>query len=352
MSPLMRGTLLPLVITVALVAVAIAAAAAAVAAPASSAAPRDAKDALPSMAELRRQFDEAQYQDVLKQIQRLLQLKGDAAKPYDRYELFCLRGECFLRIKSMSLAADAFEDAAEAAKDNSKKEGVARGTAVLIRRAKQVGYVPRPAKAERGKPPPPAPPEPMKIIEEADRKAAFARLLEDERAAVVPKVEAAQNVTSIPPIIDVARLLGDLQAVEIAATGKGDQTQAMTKDLAAHAHDLISTALDAMNDAIEQAFDHASTETYEVNERGQRIRTVGRIGLHGDGAANVRFAVQQSEMLAPSAALLWRVTQSDKLKRDAEIAEKLWKRALYIAEFPYNGRRQGRPFAPRAPSAR
>jgi hypothetical protein len=348
MSALMRGTLLPLVMIVSLVASAVAAPAPA---PPASAPSRDAKDALPAMTALRQQFEEAQYQDVLKQILRLLQLKGDAAKAYDRYELFCLRGECFLRIKSMSLAADAFDDAAEVAKDNSKKEGVARGTAVLMRRSKQIGYVPRPAKAERGKPPPP-PPAPMKIIEPADRKAALARLLEDERAAVVPKLETAQNGTALPPIIDVAKLLGDLQAVEIGSTGKGDETQAMTKDLAARAHDLISTALDAMNDSIEKAYDHASTETYEVNERGQRIRTVGRIGLHGDGAANVRFAVQQSELLAPAAALLWRVTQSDKLKRDAEIAEALWKRALYIAEYPYNGRRPGRPFAPRAPTAR
>jgi hypothetical protein len=352
MSPLMRGTLLPLVISLSIVAVAVAAAAPA---PPAAAPAKDAKDALPTMAELRQQFKDGKHQDVLKQIQRLLQLKGDAAKPYDRYELFCLRGESFLRIKSMSLAADAFDDAAEVAKDNSKKEGLARGTAVLIRRSKQVGYVPRPARAERGKPPPPpppAPPAPMQIVEEADRKAAFARLLEDERAAVVPKLEAAQKGTSLPPIIEVAKMLGDLQAVEIAATGKGEATQAMTTDLAARSHDLIATALNAMNDAIEAAWAHASTETWEVDRHGNRIRMVGRVGLHGDGAANVRFAVEQSELLAPAAAILWRVTQSDKLKHDAEIAEALWKRALYIAEFPYNGRRQGRPHAPQAPTAR
>ena len=349
MSPFMRGTLLSLVITVSVVSFA---AAAPAPAPPEIAPSKDAKDALPTMADLRQQFKDGKHQDLLKQIQRLLQLKGDAAKTYDRYELFCLRGESFLRIKSMPLAADAFDDAAEVAKDDSKKEGVAKGTAVLIRRSKQIGYVPRPAKAERGKPPPPPPPAPMQIIEQEDRKVAFARLLEDERAAVVPKLEAAQSGTSLPPIIEVAKMLGDLQAVEIAATGKGEATQAMTKDLAARSHDLIATALDAMNDAIEKAWDHASTETWEVDQYGRRGRMIGRVGLHGDGAANVRFAVQQSELLAPAAAVLWRVTQSDKLKRDAEIAEALWKRALYIAEFPYNGRRQGRPHAPPAPTAR
>jgi hypothetical protein len=352
MSRLMRGTLLPLAILMSVVASATAAPAPAPApAPPATAPAKDAKDTPPTMAELRQQFKDGKHQDVLKQVQRLLQLKGDAAKPYDRYELFCLRGESFLRIKSMTLAADAFDDAADVAKDDSKKEGVARGTAVLIRRSKQIGYVPRPAKSDRGKPAP-APSEAIQIIEATDRKAAFARLLEDERAAVVPKLEAAQKGTSLPPIIDVAKMLGDLQAVEIASTGKGEQTQGMTKDLAARSHDLIATALNAMNDAIEAAWDHASTETWEVDRHGNRIRMIGRVGLHGDGAANVRFAVQQSELLAPAAAILWRVTKSDKLKRDAEIADALWKRALYIAEYPYNGRRPGRPFAPRAPTAR
>jgi hypothetical protein len=349
MSPRMRGPRLLLVLIVSTASFA-AAARAAQSAPATSSA-RDAKDALPTMKELRAQFKDERYQDVLKHIQRLLQLKGDSAKPYDRYDLFCLRGESFLRIKSMTLAADAFDDAAETAKDDSKKQGVAKGTAVLIRRSKQIGYVPRPAKAERGKPPP-APPKAMQIIEKADRKAAFTTLLADERAVVGPKVEAAQRANSLPPVIEVTLMLADLQGVEIAATGSGDQTTAMTQDLAAKAHDLIATALDSMSDAIEAAFNHASTETWEVDQYGRRGRMIGRIGLHADGAANVRFAVQQSEKLAPAASALWKVTQSEKLKRDAEIAQKLYNRALYILDYPYNGRRPGRPFAPMAPSAR
>jgi hypothetical protein len=313
-------------------------------------APASARDALLTMDDLREQFKQEKYQDVLKHIQRLLQLKGDAATAYDRYDLFCLRGESFLRIKSMTLAADAFNDAAETAKDDSKKQGVAKGTAVLIRRSKQVGYVPRPAKAERGKPPPP-PPAPMQIIEKADRQAAFTRLLEDERAAVVPKLEAAQNGTSLPSIVDVARLLSDLQAVEIAATGKDDQTQAMTKDLVAKAHDLIATALDSMNDRLEDAFRVAKTEHWAIYEGTLRKNFNGRTGLNDERARAVVYAVDQTKLIAPAAAELSRVTGSAALRRDAEVAQKLHDRAVYVRDFNYSSLNQkGRAVSP-APKA-
>jgi hypothetical protein len=223
----------------------------------------------------------------------MLQLKGDAARPYNRYELFCLRGECFLRTNSMSLAAEAFNDAAQTAKDDSKRQGVARGTAVLIRRSKQIGYVPRPAKAE-GRTPPPAP-KPMPIILEADRAAALAQLLADERGVVEPKIDAAQSGQALPPVIEVARMLGDLWAVEVAATGSGEQTRTMSKALGVHAHDLIAAALDEMNEEVEAAFAHASRETWARTMQGRRelYRTfVGRVGLHGTGRADVQFALQ------------------------------------------------------------
>jgi hypothetical protein len=50
--------------------------------------------------------------------------------------------------------------------------------------------------------------------------------------------------------------------------------------------------------------------------------------------------------------MLWKVTGSDKLKRDAEIAAKLYDRAVYIMEYPYNQRRASRTNAGPAPRAR
>jgi hypothetical protein len=197
----------------------------------------------------------------------------------------------------MTLAAEAFDNAAETAKDDSKKQGIAKGTAVLIRRSKQAGYLPRPAKREKGKPAL-APPKPMQIIEDADRKAAFTTLLGDERLVVEPKVEACAKGTSLPPIIEVARMLGDLQAVEIAATGKGDETKAMTKDLAAQSHDFIANALDTMNDR-SRRMEHASTETWEVDQYGHRGRMLGRVGLFGPGRAECPLHVSADATARP-----------------------------------------------------
>ena len=84
-------------------------------------------------------------------------------------------------------------------------------------------------------------------------------------------------MNQLPPMIEAGKMLGDLWAVEVAATGKGDETRGMTKDLATRSHELIATALDAMNENLESAFDHASIATYEVDQYGREDED-GRVG--------------------------------------------------------------------------
>src|SRR5687767_14169152 len=52
---------------------------------------------LPTLEQLNAQLAEGKHADVLKQVAKLLQIKGEAAKTYDRYDLLCLRGEAALR---------------------------------------------------------------------------------------------------------------------------------------------------------------------------------------------------------------------------------------------------------------
>src|SRR4051812_49047871 len=82
---------------------------------------------LPTMEELNAQLAAGKLQDVLKHVAKLLQLKGDAAKSYDRYDLLCLRGEAALRAKTNSVAMDAFNQAARATEDKDK-QAVAKAT--------------------------------------------------------------------------------------------------------------------------------------------------------------------------------------------------------------------------------
>jgi hypothetical protein len=72
--------------------------------------------------------------------------------------------------------------------------------------------------------------------------------------------------------------------------------------------------------------------------------------LHGADRAAAQFALQQPEKLAAAAAELWKLTDSKDLKRDAEIARKVYNREVYVIEFPYNERRPSH--AAPAPKAR
>src|SRR5688500_17543270 len=80
-------------------------------------APGVAGVAMPTIDQLKQQLAEGKHQEVLKQVAKLLQLKGEAAKSYDRYELLSLRGEAALRGKANSMAAEAFAQAAKATED-------------------------------------------------------------------------------------------------------------------------------------------------------------------------------------------------------------------------------------------
>src|SRR5690349_9288162 len=57
-------------------------------------------DPLPTPEEIHQTFDQQQYPQVLQKLQRVLQLKGLAAKPYDRHDLLRLKGETHLRMKA------------------------------------------------------------------------------------------------------------------------------------------------------------------------------------------------------------------------------------------------------------
>src|SRR5688572_2680037 len=160
---------------------------------------------LPSVDQLKAQLDQ-NPQEVLRGVAKLIALKGEAAKPYDRYELFTLRGEANLRAKALVPAADAFAAAAKETTDADKK-ATARATEILIRRSKPLGYVAKPQRPAPGAVAATRPAGPMPIINEADRAAAMKVLLADEMATVEPKLKAANAASALPPVIEAVKQL-------------------------------------------------------------------------------------------------------------------------------------------------
>ena len=302
-------------------------------------------ETLPSVEQLNAMLAEGKHADVLKHVAKLIQLKGDAAKAYDRYELLCLRGEAALRGKSNTMAMDAFAPAARATEDKDK-QAVARATELLIRRSKPLGYMPRTAGAPAPQTRPviakadPAPKgqanQPIPIIEPADRKRALAALFADEFAVVDPKVQAATTSDALPPIIDAIKLLGDLQAIEIAATGSSAQSKGISANLGTQSHTLIARTLDSMSTRVEQCWRSASRSQYSVDRQGNQYgKLYGMWGLTSVEQNDLKSAMVTCEKIQPVAAELAAVTDSPQLIADAQEAKRLQLRAHEVLTFDY-----------------
>lgn len=328
-------------------------------------APAGAAD-LASVEQLKQQLA-TDPQGVLRSVARLLALKGDAAAGYDRYDLLNLRGEAYLRNRAIPMAADAFAQAQKATQD-ADKQAAARAMELLVRRSKQTGYVPKvpmaPAKpaggaARGGAAGQPAPgtllggdPAPgaaapaaatigpggaIPIIEESDRKAAFSALFADELHAGAPKLRAAKSAAGLPPLIDAARMLGDLRAVELAATGGAEQTKQLGADIGDRAHRLIAAAISDMSRSTEKVWQSASRQKIYQNDVG--TITGGAYGLWGmtsTEANSLKETMATCEKIAPVAGDLAAVTGNAALQGDAQEALRLHGRAREVLEYDYN----------------
>src|SRR5688572_12643494 len=64
-----------------------------------------APDAPPTPASARKLIDENKPADALKQVNRMLSMRGKSAEGLDRYEVLMLKGEAHLRLKATEAAA-------------------------------------------------------------------------------------------------------------------------------------------------------------------------------------------------------------------------------------------------------
>jgi hypothetical protein len=291
-----------------------------------------AANSLPTVDQLKAQLD-SNPQEVLRGVSRLLALKGAAAQQYDRYELFSLRGEASLRSKAMPAAAEAFAAAAKETTDADKK-AIARANEILIRKSKNTGYAPKP-------PRPGAAPSTrpfmalIPIIKPDDRKMAIEALLNDEMTAAAPKIKAADNAQALPPIIEAAKLLGDLNALETTAYGKADQSKQIAENVGKRAHFMIDNALKTMSKRTEDCWASASRKQYTTDNYGNRDYQPGMLGLTSNEANTLKEVIATTEKVVPVATDLATVTGSAELGTDATTAQKLHERAREVLDFDY-----------------
>ena len=235
--------------------------------------------ALPNVDEIHQAFEQGNYKETLQKLSRVLMLRGDAAKAYNRHDLLRLRGETQLKLKDATGAAASFEQAAKEAKED-KDRAVDLATQLLIKRSRNLTFTPAPKKgakaADNAADKAVAKAEPIDISDPEKRKAAFEALLAEQKEQVEPKLKGAKDAKTLPPLIEALYAAGSLRTLELAATGEDAQVSAMVKDLTGRAQKMMTDALKKMTDMVNQIEESAN--------RLQEVMTPVRAPGLGGGA--------------------------------------------------------------------
>jgi hypothetical protein len=213
--------------------------------------------------EIQDMYAAKEYRICVQQISRVLMLSGDAAKPYDRYSLLMLKGQCLLQLKDPNSARWAYEDALKIA-PNPASAAVARANVALLQAA--VGNVYRSRTNIRA--------EPISILEPESFQKAMQAFYDDEVAAAKNEIDRLAEAKTLPPIFRFGSQALLLHSLEMALTGKDDNTVALVTPLVERIYSLIQTELSGLElrvAAIENSANQAVVVNRTVGNRGGQI---------------------------------------------------------------------------------
>jgi hypothetical protein len=237
---------------------------------------------MPTMQELQQLYESKQWQPLLQKVSKVLPLRGQAAAPYDRYELFMMKGEAHLNLKQAPAASSAFDEASKLKDLEKTKMAVADAMVLLIKRSSGLVYKRKSPTTQPGDE------KAIDLVDRDKRKAAFAALAADEQLALQPKVKAATSGNSLRPIADMLKSLDDLKTAEMASTDSTDTplTAALVAPLAKHAKDLTAKEVSGMKSTVD-AIERSANTVVDVPGSGRYDRT-GRTGGVSGGPGAVR----------------------------------------------------------------
>jgi hypothetical protein len=189
-----------------------------------------ANPTIPTELDLQQMFDKKDYRACLQQSARVLNLTGEAAKAYDRFNLQMRRGECLLNLNDPQTALSAY-NAALAAADTPLRAETARAHVALIKGSRNVNFVPAGGGTA------------ISIIPLDSRKAAMAALCKERLAAAEQEYKAAVSSTSLTPIMNFFPKIQDMHALEITSGGSDEKTQPILLAMGERARELINQEL-------------------------------------------------------------------------------------------------------------
>jgi hypothetical protein len=255
-------------------------------------------DPAASTEEIKAAYEKGDYQETLRLLGRVLSLKGKPAEGYDRYQLLMLRAESQLRLKATSNALTALEEAAKVAKaaKDEKGEADARALMMLVKRSKNLQYTPKApagARKETGA---------IDLTNAKQRPDALESLYTEEKAAVKPKVQAADKSKTLQPIATALKAVVPLKDLELAATGNVSETAETTKELVDRAHKLMARDLDDRIKRTERIAERANQIIiYNVPLRsGASEQRTKRRGLEGTDYKELKETVATCKRIVDS----------------------------------------------------
>ncbi|MDB5294634.1 MAG: hypothetical protein JWO31_617 [Phycisphaerales bacterium] len=266
-----------------------------------------AAELLPTAGDLQGLFDRGDYPTLLRQLPKVLLLRGRAATAYDRYALLLLKAETHLRMKTFGPAAAAFRDAAVAA-DDPAKAAYAAAVELLLKRSPNATYQPGPTKKVK--------PATIDVTDPDARKAALAALLVDELTAAAPGIEAAMLGGTPAELVEAVRVLGRLDVLDRAAE-VGDEAKRSVADLRSRGAAHVARRLEQLKARHDEARDSATgrvrspapvagpnaaglsgAKRFGGMGRGAEPR-VARRGLSAEDVRDLKEIVSVCEQLAP-----------------------------------------------------
>ena len=268
-------------------------------APKAGATKKDVVEAPPDVGEIRKLLDEGKAREALQKLSRALALKGKAASVYDRYDLLRLKAEAHLRLKDASAATSAFAAAAKETEDEVAR-AECKASEIVIKRSKNLQFTPKADKKNQK-------PQPIDIADPEKRKEAFASLLAEEKAEAAPKLKAARDAKTLPPIIEALKLIGDMRMLELAATGADGGADDSSKSLTDQALKLMSDAVKDMADLVADV-EVAANDLQEIsvpargpNGTATLDRTYRRRGLMTQDTRDLKSTIADLKKLVPLA---------------------------------------------------
>jgi hypothetical protein len=295
-------------------------------------------EALPTQDELHQLYKDKQYQPLLQKMARVLLLRGNAAKRYDRVDLLMLKGDTHLQLKEQSLAGNAYAAAVKEINDqtDAKEAAVAKATSLLFKKSRNYTFTPQ--TAARGQVP-----QPISVVDLDQRTVCFAAMFDDARVQIVSKVKAAKSSKTLQPIVDAVNAVAELRTLEMAAYGKDEQSAAQLDGLALQAKDLMTRAVKDLKSQAEKCNQRANDLLpVHLTQNSGAVspeQLYYKKGLEGNMQRELKGIISDCDRIAEAAKQFSEVSKSvaDAFGEVQDAAEKVAKAAKTTLEDDYTG---------------